>query len=183
MKIKLFITICISIILLLVASIMWLRHKRELAGRDRCLSVLRSTGSAIGQYCNDNNGNLPPSFSLLGKGCYLGDESWYICHVGSSKHGDWTNIKEWMDYIYIPWPGTTGVYEKYPVMYDRRLSNHGGRGINILLVAQAVRSAIPTAPESFHGQFFWDEGAQWLQKFAKDHPEYNIPLPDDLDKK
>ena len=88
----------------------------------------------------------------------------------------------WMDYFYLHWPSVSGVYTNYPLMYDRRLSNHSGRGINILLVEQTVNPASPPSPESYHGQFFGDEGAKWLQAFAKEHPELDIPMPEGLKK-
>ena len=27
----------------------------------------------------------------------------------------------------------------------------------------------------------WDENAEWLKNFAKEHPEYDIPLPEDVE--
>ncbi len=37
-------------------------------------------------------------------------------------------------------------FAKYPLIYDARLSNHGGRGINVILV---------------DGTVFWDQGGAW----------------------
>ncbi len=180
MRRKRIFSFAVVVLLLLGVGITWIRRERELLIRAICVSVLRSTGSVLGMYCEDYNGNLPGDFSLMGTHNYLSNASLYIWPRDSRKTGDWKNIKEWMDYIYIPWPSTTEAYAKYPLMYDRCLSNHGGKGVNVLLVEQVVHPAVPPSPESFHGQFFWDEGAQWLQKFAEEHPEYNIPLPEDL---
>lgn len=162
---------------------MSLGNARKSNRRVECISTLRSMSLSFRMYCDENKGNLPTDLSLLGKGGYLDNKKFFICPWDSKIPGDWNNIKEWTDYIYIPWQSTTGVFEKYPLIYDRRLANHEGKGINILLVEQLVHPAFPTSRESFHGQFFWDEDAKWLQKFAKEHPELNIPLPEDLYKK
>jgi hypothetical protein len=43
-----------------------------------------------------------------------------------------------------------------------------------------VNPVIPGHPETSHGQIFWDEGAKWLQKFAKEYSDLKVPLPEDL---
>ena len=53
MKRKLLITIAIIVMLFAGVGIVWLGNEKELTQRDSCLSILRSTGAAIGQYCND----------------------------------------------------------------------------------------------------------------------------------
>lgn len=69
------------------------------------------------------------------------------------------------NYFFMDWsklpdgPGTSP--GKYPLMYDRRLSNHNGRGINILMV---------------DGTIEWDANAEWLKKFAAEHPTANLPM-------
>lgn len=182
-KRNLLIAITVIILFLVGLAIMSLGNARKSARRVQCLSTLRSMSLSFRMYCDDNKGNLPTDISLLGKGGYLDNKKFFICPWDGKIPGDWNNIKDWTDYIYIPWQSTTGVYEKYPLMYDRRLSNHGNKGINVLLVEQIIHPAFPTSRESFHGQFFWDEGATWLQKFAKEHPDLNIPLPEGLHKK
>jgi prepilin-type processing-associated H-X9-DG protein len=49
-----------------------------------------------------------------------------------------------------------------PAAYDRHLNNHGGRGINILMVDGTVR---------------WDPNATWLKQFAAKHAESQLPIP------
>ena len=71
------------------------------------------------------------------------------------------------NYFFVDWsklpdgPGTSP--GKYPLMYDRRLSNHDGRGINILMA---------------DGSIEWDSNAEWLKKFAADHPSAKFPMPE-----
>jgi hypothetical protein len=178
MRRKLIAAIVFACLILVVAGAIWLQHERERARRIDCLSTLRSTGWALGLYCEDHNGTLPKNFSLMSN--LVTTTRLYVCPWDSKTPGSWTNITDWMDYLYVPWPSVTGVYTNYPLMYDRRLSNHGGKGINILLVEGAVHPSSPRYPETFHGQFFWDEGAKWLQKFAKEHPDLTVPLPEDL---
>jgi hypothetical protein len=70
------------------------------------------------------------------------------------------------DYIYIPWQGTGLKVEngatEYPLIYDRSLSNHRGKGINILLL---------------DGRVMWDPGAMRLKKFASEHSDIVLPVP------
>jgi hypothetical protein len=175
-----FIAVILFICLLLVAAgVVWLSHGRDRARRIQCLSALRSIGSTVGMYCADHEGHLPTDLSLLTSGSYLGSEKLFVCPWRSRQAGSWTNVTEWMDYFYIPWPSVTGACTNYPLMYDRRLANHAGKGINILLVEQAVHPAVPPEPATFHGQFFWDENARWLRKFVREHPDLKIPLPED----
>ena len=183
MKRKFIAVIVFACMLFVAAAAIWLSHERELSRRVNCLSCLRSTGWALGMYCQEYNGRLPENFSLMSN--VMSTPFFYVCPwnsktAHSKTRESWTNVTEWMDYFYVPWPSVTGVYTNYPLMYDRRLANHGGKGINILLVEQAVHPAVPHKPETFHGQFFGDEGAKWLQKFAKEHPDLKVPLPEDL---
>ncbi|MGD0207040.1 MAG: hypothetical protein ABSC89_05480 [Verrucomicrobiota bacterium] len=183
MKRKFIAVIVFACMLFVAAAAIWLSHERELSRRVNCLSCLRSTGWALGMYCQEYNGRLPENFSLMSN--VMSTPFFYVCPwnsktAHSKTRESWTNVTEWMDYFYVPWPSVTGVYTNYPLMYDRRLANHGGKGINILLVEQAVHPAVPHKPETFHGQFFWDEDARWLQKFAKEHPDLKVPLPEDL---
>jgi hypothetical protein len=180
MKRKFIAVIVFTCMLLVAVAAICLSHKRSLSQRVDCLSCLRSTGWALGMYCSDHEGHLPRDFSLMRDGNYLTRADLYVCPWRSKQAGSWTNITVWMDYFYIPWPSITGAYTKYPLMYDRRLANHGGKGINILLAEQAVHPASPPNPETFHGQFFWDEDAKWLRKFAREHPDLKIPMPEDI---
>jgi hypothetical protein len=178
MKLKIIIAAPV-ILALLCAGVIYLSHKREMNRRDACLSSLRSTGWALAVYRDHYEGFLPPDFSLMSESQIL-TSPWISVCPKDKKPGDMKDITKWMDYIYIPWPRTDGEYAKYPLMYDRRLSNHNGKGICVVLVEQAVCPACPDFPETYKGQFFWDEGAKWLQKFAKEHPDLKIPMPEDL---
>lgn len=71
------------------------------------------------------------------------------------------------DYVYVSWQAlpTNGavVNGDYPMLYDKRLSNHGGRGIYVMKI---------------NGTVIWDQGARWLQSFAASNVSYRIPLPE-----
>lgn len=74
---------------------------------------------------------------------------------------------EGTDYIYIRWPVLVQDRDsEYPLVYDRRLSNHDGIGINITTTS---------------GRVFWDRNGKWLRKFVRKHPEFNIPLPEGME--
>jgi hypothetical protein len=70
-------------------------------------------------------------------------------------------------YYYIDWsklPHDTNVsFNHYPLAYDRHMSNHDGRGINVLMV---------------NGTVIWDANAQWLKVFETDHPDLQLPMPE-----
>ncbi len=51
----------------------------------------------------------------------------------------------------------------YPLIYDKSMANHSGRGINVCTVQAGI---------------FWDKDAKWLKAFAVAHPEYKIPIPE-----
>jgi hypothetical protein len=165
---------------LLGVAAWWVQQQRALTRRIDCLSALRSTGVALALYRHDFDGNLPPDLALMGAGDHLSSACLFFCPRGHKAPGTWPEVAEWMDYTYVSWPAVAEATASYPLMYDRRLANHGGKGINVLIVEQTIHPASPGDPGSFHGQFFWDEGAVWLQRFAREHPDLRIPLPEDL---
>jgi hypothetical protein len=76
-----------------------------------------------------------------------------------------SNVSTQSEYVYINWKpffGTNQVPPNYPLVYDRRMANHWGLGVNVLTTSR----------------IFWDFRARWLRDFAEKHPEYNLPLPD-----
>ena len=71
------------------------------------------------------------------------------------------------DYVYLNWQTrvTNGAVMSgdYPMLYDKRLSNHGGRGVYVMKV---------------NGTVLWDAGARWLQSFTASNVSYEIKLPE-----
>lgn len=70
------------------------------------------------------------------------------------------------DYIYVNWGltfGTNDVPGNYPVIYDRRLANHKGLGVNVI---------------TMDGRHFFDRHASWLQKFTNSYPQYHLTMPE-----
>jgi len=90
-----------------------------------------------------------------------------MCPAVHHQKKDVSDGTDWGDYTYVNWSDYYEDPEKvpadYPLMYDRALSNHDGRGINIARV---------------DGMTFWDPGGAWLRDFAARHPEYDIPVPE-----
>jgi hypothetical protein len=84
---------------------------------------------------------------------------------GNSKERDNSGGRFQPDYIYMNWIPFfgTNVPKNYPLVYDRKLSNHLNLGVNVLQAG---------------GYVFWDFRAKWLKKFAAEHPEYHLQLPE-----
>jgi len=114
-------------------------------------------------YAMDHDRQFPPRLADMARE-YANNPSLFVCPSSGTAHGETTNVDEWMDYIYVYWPDGEDTPTNYPWIYERRLSNHGG--------------GLYVAPIGGHA--FWDEGARWLQTFAKEHPEFKIRMPDDL---
>ncbi len=90
-----------------------------------------------------------------------------VCPGSDTMPGTAFNVSNWTDYIYVDWsrwfPNFTELPGGLPMIYDRRLANHGNRGVYVL------RS---------DGFVMWDPGAQWLRAFADKHPEYRLTVPE-----
>jgi prepilin-type processing-associated H-X9-DG protein len=114
-------------------------------------------------YRHDHGGSYPPNLEDIDNGITLKG----ILHcpgspsqpqtIGESPHRS--------DYVYVYWPQLLPDRAKtlpggYPIVYDAKLSNHKGKGVNILLV---------------DGSVIWDERARWLTHFAAEHPEVIVP--------
>jgi hypothetical protein len=88
-----------------------------------------------------------------------------ICPGSGNVPGSFTNADSWSDYTYIDWSvyfGTNAVPDDYPLAYDRSLNNHKGRGINIVFANDIVK---------------WDSHAESLKKFAIEHPNFRLSIP------
>ncbi len=89
-----------------------------------------------------------------------------MCPATHRHESDVPDGRDWGDYTYMWWSRYYGTPNEvpwdYPLLYDRALSNHGERGVNILRVG---------------GDVLWDPDATWLRDFAASHPQYDIPVP------
>lgn len=89
-----------------------------------------------------------------------------VCPGTESNLGAPKDVHQWMDYIFLDWSlwqaDSITFGGDYPLMYDRALANHGGRGVYVLRV---------------DGTVIWDPGAEWLKRFAVEHPQLKIRLP------
>lgn len=131
----------------------------------RCRAPLQCCiRKAMKLYAMDHDGQFPSNIASFAPS-YASHPKLYVCPGSGTRPGSITNVDEWMDYIYIHWPDGERTPTNHPWIYERRLSHHGG-GINLAPVG---------------GNAFWDEGAEWLQRFAREHPELEIPMPEDLD--
>jgi prepilin-type processing-associated H-X9-DG protein len=122
----------------------------------KCRNQLRSIGCAIELHRETHHGLYPSNLGEMENG--LVKPVLHCPGVHSRGQGE-------ADYIYVKWPEQTSdasnsLPAEYPVVYDSRLSNHQGKGINVLLV---------------DGSVIWDEQGRWLSQFASDH--HGIILP------
>jgi hypothetical protein len=89
-----------------------------------------------------------------------------LCPGTDTKPSNTSNVSDWADYIYVDWSkwfsNIAELPNDLPMIYDRRLANHGNLGVYVL------RS---------DGLVIWDPGAQWLKAFVNDHPKYALPMP------
>ena len=120
----------------------------------------------MSMYSMDHGGAFPSNMTGLAD-CGANSPKLFLCPGSGTVPGHMANVDEWMDYIYIFWKDGDKTPTNYPWIYERRLSHHRGEGIHVAPVA---------------GPAFWDPGAQWLQKFVKEHPDLKIRMPDDLEK-
>ena len=162
---KTWIIVAVVMIVIVVGAVPAIRYAREKARRVKCLSPLACClGKAMKMYSMDHNGKFPTSIVEMAE--YAGNPKLFIC-PGSDTFipGSVRDMTNWGDYIYIYWPDGEKTPVDYPWLYDRKLSHHRGEGINVGFVG---------------GGGYFDKGARDLIKFAKEHPELKIPMPEDL---
>jgi len=127
----------------------------------RCREQLKVLGYEVQVYQSDY-AHLPRQLSDLSNRL---NPILLTCPGSGHVPGSFTNADSWADYTFIDWPGILGtnvVPKDYPIAYDRFMSNHGNRGINVLTVFGFVR---------------WDANAEWLRKYAEEHPEVKLRIP------
>jgi hypothetical protein len=172
--------ILVGISLTLLGAFFTVRHvQQETDERLKCQQLLKALHSQVYlRYRPAHDGSFPDlglfppdlktSLMELEKHLAPGAPSHALflkCPGSSTKQGRLDDAEQWQDYIYINWSryyGSKAVPPDYPLIYDRRLSNHGGKGVNEVSVQGVVR---------------WDPDATALKKFAAEHPEYEVPLP------
>jgi len=160
---------------LAVISLLILPVARATVQRCSCQGNIGAICAVMQPYMEDHNGEFPPNLTALALGGYV-PLSIFKCPNTKTIIGSVTNVDQWSDFLYIYWSeGKQKTPQNFPLMYDRRLSNHGGRGINVFLVPAGGE----LRPQQ-KSTFFWDEGASWLKTFSREHPQLNIPMPEDI---
>jgi hypothetical protein len=166
---------CLALVLLLalIAFVMWFAQRRASFHLTRCQSQLRSIGAVIALYAEYHEGQFPPHMSDLLSWNRMSEEVFKCPPNSVDRHGAGATLEESSDYLYVYWPDGMSTPGEYPVLYDRRLSNHGGQGINVLLRAGVGH------PKGDFLPVVWDQNASWLFSFARRNPGHGIPLPED----
>ena len=138
--------------------------------RSQCQRNLRSIEVAVKSYLDDNGGQRPKTLddALSNIGFGDADKTARILRCPGAKGlSTGTDIGSRTGYFYVDWSkwfGPTNLLPaSYPLIYDRSLQNHEGRGVNVV---------------SVDGRISWDEGAQALRGFVAKHLEYQLPLPE-----
>ena len=124
----------------------------------------------MGMYEMDN-GSFPTNIADMAD--YCNNAMLFICPGSETPRPESLDIvvtTGWFDYIYIHWPDGTNTPPDFPIIYDRSMSHHNGRGISLLTVGDLQREKGDRLP--------WDEGAERLKRFAREHPEFDIPMPE-----
>jgi hypothetical protein len=138
-------------------------HPIERYQRARCGEILKLLGNAVQTYQGDHQGQLPRQLAALS--IELSNPAFLICPGSGHAPGSFTNADSWTDYTFIDWSakyGTSAVPKDYPIAYDCSLRNHADRGVNVLTLDGVVR---------------WDADARWLKKFASEHRDARLTLP------
>ncbi|MDD2708407.1 MAG: hypothetical protein PHV34_10385 [Verrucomicrobiae bacterium] len=128
------------------------------ANRRNCQRQLKQVWQAIECHREKHGGQYPASLDAIRQEM----PGWTAACPGRDGKSDSGG-----DYFYLNWSELAGkdgkVRDHDPLLYDRRLAHHGGKGICVLRVDGSVR---------------WDKDARWLKRFARERPSLKIPLPE-----
>lgn len=138
--------------------------------RAQCQKNIRALENAVKEYTFDNEGRFPASLedALANIGFDDAKKSAHMlrCPGSYSNSTTATDLASKMGYVYVDWSKsfdrTNAAPESYPLIYDRFMQNHDGRGVNVISVG---------------GEMRWDEGAAWLRGFISQHRGYHLLLP------
>jgi hypothetical protein len=144
--------------------------KDDANARAKCQRNLKSMVIAVKTYLSDNDDQFPPSLGAALSNIAFVDINKFakvLSCPGAAGTPTAAETSAALGYRFIDWSQSFGKTNTiplgFPIMFDRTLSNHGGNGVNIVLL---------------DGTLLWDENARWLREFAKKHPEYKLPLPE-----
>jgi hypothetical protein len=156
----------IVIFLGIFCTLFVLEHGRRILS---CRSRLMALRSTFQDYRHDHNWDYPlditSSASWRFDGGSLSTDTVNMLLSCPGAHPQGRGPQDLIDYTYIDWQrflGTNAVPGEYPLIYDRKLSNHLGLGINVSTV---------------NGRCFWDFRAHWLKGFIAKHPEFHLSFP------
>ncbi len=144
---------------------------RRQALKGDCLSQLRAIGFSISLYSDQYNGALPESLQLLLNSHIVSNpRELLLCPSRLYNSRREASASDMSDYSYVLWPDQRGRGTNYAI-YDRRLSNHGGLGVCVLV---STYESIGSRSNNL----FWDASASWLYRFSHEHPQVIVKLPE-----
>lgn len=152
----------LSALSLVGAAMVLISCSREWRDAVQCRKHLRGIALSLDLDRQMNSNAWPRSLIEVDRGLL---RKVLVCPGTGNRPGPDLESEAWSDYVYLDWSrlttNTGPSIAKYPLAFDRRLSNHAGRGINVVLV---------------DGSVFWDDGGRWLAKFSQDHSAFKVPL-------
>src|SRR4051812_25552269 len=150
MTLRLLITTGASICLLLLLTACRVAQAGPDRNRSQCQRSLRALENAVKAFPDDHGGQHPATLDEALSNIGFGDVERTARMVrcpGTASLLIGTDIRSRTGYYYVDWSKwfgpTNAVPTSYPLIYDRFLSNHEGKGINLVLV---------------DGTILWDEG-------------------------
>jgi hypothetical protein len=125
-----------SVILFVVLCILgitpWFISQREKSLRMDCLSKLRSLGFLLSAYY-EHNGQYPSNLQQLVDSGFITDSRLLVCPGKNGHPGPLNNVDSWSDYYYLAPKMMDHDKMLKPLLFDRKLSNHAGKGLCIFL--------------------------------------------------
>ena len=157
----------------------WIGFAGELQCRKKLTSIFVAT---LKMYRNDHDQNYPDSLAILAE--------WFMnpiydsekkelsqdeelqhkaslifgkCPCSKTHMGPFSSIDRWGDYVYVAWTNNgRDAHADYPLAYERSVSHHFRRGVNVILV---------------DGTVFWDSNASFIRQFVEQHPSLGLCIP------
>jgi len=134
------------VVLAFAIVLMAYRELEAWSRRNTCYDLLAQgiIQTACEEGYNMTDKTLPAHLVDFGE-AFLGRERslwWFRCPGRTARCGvgtdtnSWQSIDTWTDYSYVAYTNLSWAVimkKRYPIMYDKRLCHHGGKGITILL--------------------------------------------------
>lgn len=147
-----------------VAAVILLPVGRDAFARHRCRKQLSALWFDLMSCADETSGRLPGDLDSYLQISPIGPRALLVCPATGRRPMPSEEVESWSDYLYVPNLVVGQAPPDSPLVYDRLLANHNGKGINVLLL---------------NGVVMWDSGGVWLKEYAAKFPDRGIALPQD----